>query len=102
MIALTIVLVFVVLPIALLRKSTFCLNIALGWDVLLSAYAGGKPGETLSGRAGSAYLQGHLRGYIFVPVIDFIMGKKGHCIEAVTGDVKRAEAVITDQTRAVS
>lgn len=74
----------------------------MGWDLLLSAYTGGRPGESLSGRAGSAYLQGKLRGKIFVPIIDFLAMHKGHCIEAVKGDELRAQAVIAGDTRGLS
>jgi hypothetical protein len=75
----------------------YLFNVALGFDLLASAMLNGKPGETLSGRAGSAYLQGHLRGHIFAPIIDFLMRKKGHCVAAVQGDILRAKAVIIDQ-----
>lgn len=77
----------------------YLFNVALSIDYLASAILNGKPGETLSGRAGSAYLQGKLRGKICVPIIDFIMRKKGHCIASVKGDVVRAQAVIVDQSR---
>lgn len=91
--------VLVVLPIALAGCSSYCFRVALGWDVLLSAYTGGQPGESLSGRAGSSLLAGKLRGRIFVPIIDAIMRKKGHCISAVKGDILRAQAVIQDDSR---
>ena len=84
----------------------YLFNVALGFDLLASAVLGGKPGETLSGRAGSAYEQGKLRGKIFCQVIDFIMWsigayptRRGHCIAAIKGDVLRAKAVIVDQSR---
>jgi len=80
--------------------SGYLLNVALGLDMFTSALLGGKPGETLSGRAGSAYLQGKLRGKILAPIIDFIMCKKGHCVAAVAGDIARAKAVIVDQSKA--
>jgi hypothetical protein len=77
--------------------SDYLLNVALGFDLFVSAVLRGKPGETLSGRAGSAYLQGKFRGKFWVPIIDFVMGKKGHCVEAIQGDIWRAKAVILDQ-----
>lgn len=77
---------------------TYLLNILLALDVLGSAILAGKPGETLSGRAGSAQKQGKLRGRILAPIIDFIMRKKGHCLGAVQGDILRAKAVIADQS----
>lgn len=76
---------------------SYLFNVALGLDLFASALLGGKPGETLSGRAGSAYLQGKLRGRIFAPIIDFIMRNPKHCQEAVQGDILRAKAVIADQ-----
>lgn len=78
---------------------TYLFNLALAIDVLGSALLAGKPGETLSGRAGSAFTQGKLRGKIFAPIIDFIMRKKGHCVAAVWGDILRAQAVIVDQSK---
>ena len=79
-------------------------NVLLGLDLFVSALAGGKPGETLSGRAGSAYSQGKLRGRIFCPAIDAIMHVvgayptwRGHCVHAIQGDIVRAQAVIVDQ-----
>lgn len=78
---------------------TYLFNLALAIDVLGSALLAGKPGETLSGRAGSAFTQGKLRGKIFAPIIDFIMRKKGHCVAAVQGDILRAQAVIVDQSK---
>lgn len=77
----------------------YVFNLLLSLDVLASALCGGMPGETLSGRAGSALKQGQLRGKIFVPVIDFIMRNKGHCLAAVESDILRAKAVIADQSR---
>lgn len=84
-------------------------GIALGLDFLASAILNGKPGETLSGRAGSAYQQGHLRGKIFCPVIDILMWAvrafptpRGHCIAAIQGDILRAKAVIIDQGGSLS
>lgn len=99
MIGLIAFMVLVVVPIAFASRSQYCLKVALGWDVLLSAYLNGRPGETLSGRAGSALLQGKLRGHIFAPIIDFIMDKRGHCVEAVKGDEMRSQAVLADDAR---
>ncbi len=80
-------------------------NALLGLDLFLSTITGGRPGETLSGRAGSAYIQGKLRGKIFCPIIDWIMwaagaypSPHGHCLHAVRGDVLRARAVIKNQS----
>ena len=75
----------------------YLVNVLLGLDYFASCLLNGKPGTTLSGRAGSAYLEGKLRGKIFAPAIDFIMRKKGHCVGAVNGDILRAQAVILDQ-----
>lgn len=55
----------------------YLFNVAIGFDLFASAIFGGKPGETLSGRAGSAYLQGKLRGHIFCPLINWIMRNPG-------------------------
>ena len=75
----------------------YLVNVLLGLDYFASCILNGKPGTTLSGRAGSAYQQGKLRGKILAPCIDFIMRKKGHCVAAVQGDILRAQAVIVDQ-----
>lgn len=74
-------------------------NVALALDLLGSALTGGMPGETLSGRAGTADAQGKLRGRILAPLIDLIMGSATHCQNAVLNDVKRAQAVIADDTK---
>lgn len=79
--------------------SAYLLNVALGLDLFASAILGGKPGETLSGRAGSAYNQGKLRGRIFCQIINWIMRNPQHCQQAVQGDIRRATAVIADQSR---
>lgn len=77
-------------------------NTLISFDCLLSAMTGGLPGETLSGRCGSAYLQRTLRGRLFCPLIDVIMHLcrayptwRGHCVHAATvGDLARARAVL--------
>lgn len=79
--------------------SSYLFNVALGLDLFASAVLGGKPGETLSGRAGSAYNQGKLRGRIFCPIINWLMRNPEHCQQAVQGDIRRATAVIADQSR---
>ena len=79
----------------------YVFNILLGIDILASAILGGMPGETLSGRAGAAQREGKLRGRIFAPIIDFIMCDPQHCQQAIAGDIARAKAVITDDTRSV-
>lgn len=79
--------------------SAYLFNVALGLDLFASAILGGKLGETLSGRAGSAYNQGKLRGRIFCPIINWIMRNPQHCQQAVQGDIRRATAVIADQSR---
>jgi hypothetical protein len=89
-------LVTFVLPLILRHWSGYCDNVTLGWDLLGSAMTGGRSGETLSGRTGSSLLEGKLKGRIFAPIIDLIMWKKGHCIEAVKGDERRAQAVLAD------
>lgn len=80
-------------------------NALLGLDLFLSILTGGRPGETLSGRAGTAYEQNTLRGRIFCPAIDVIMHLcgayptwRGHCVAAVKNDVLRAQAVIADDS----
>lgn len=81
-------------------------NALIGLDMFASTLIpGGVPGDTLSGRAGSAYLQHKIRGYVFCPVIDVFMWlcrqyptPRGHCVHACTvGDVARAKAVIASQ-----
>jgi hypothetical protein len=78
---------------------SYVFNVLLALDVLGSAVTGGMPGETLSGRAGTAQRQGKLRGRIFAPIINWIMGSKTHCQDAIAGDVARAKAVIADDSR---
>lgn len=87
---------------------TYFANVLLGLDLFVSALTVGKPGETLSGRAGSAYQQHKLRGELFCPIIDWIMYHagaypypRGHCIHAIEGDVLRAKAVIADQSKSI-
>lgn len=94
-----IVLAVLIVAARLFGKVPYVKNLLLAIDILGSALLAGLPGETLSGRAGTAYRQGKLRGRIIAPVIDFIMGKKGHCIEAIDGDIQRAKAVIADDQR---
>lgn len=96
-------LVVFVFPLALARWSGYCRNVLLGWDYLGSAYTGGRPGETLSGRTGSSYLEHKFKGELFCPAIDVLMWAvraypkpRGHCVNAVTGDRMRAQAVLTD------
>lgn len=91
------------LPLGLARWSGYCRNVLLGWDYLGSAMTGGRAGETLSGRTGSSYLEHKFKGYLFCPVIDFIMytvraypKPRGHCLAAVIGDQQRAQAVLAD------
>lgn len=74
-------------------------NVLLSLDVLASAILGGIPGETLSGRAGTAQKEGKLRGRIFAPIINFIMRNPNHCVEAIDGDIRRAKAVVADDSR---
>lgn len=76
---------------------TYFYNVLIALDYLGSAITGGVPGTTLSGRAGSAYLEGKLRGRIFCPLINFLMRDPEHCQHAVQGDILRARAVIVDQ-----
>lgn len=76
-------------------------NILLAIDILASALLRGMPGETLSGRAGTAYAQGKLRGRIFAPIINALAFNRNHCRDAVLGDEMRAKAVIADDTRSV-
>lgn len=76
-------------------------NVLLGLDLFGSAVLGGKPGETLSGRAGAAQAQGKLRGKILAPLIDLIMRDPKHCANAVRNDMIRAQAVITDDSKVV-
>lgn len=78
-------------------------NVLLGLDMFWSTCTGGLPGTTLSGRAGSQYLQGKVGGRIFCPLIDIIMHLcgayptwRGHCIHAIAGDRARSQAVIKD------
>ena len=78
---------------------TYVFNVLLALDVLGSALLNGMPGETLSGRAGTAQREGRLRGRILAPIIDWIMRDPNHCQEAIAGDIARAKAVIADDTR---
>lgn len=79
--------------------SRYLLNLLLALDILGSALLNGMPGETLSGRAGSAQREGKLRGRIFAPMINAIMLNPNHCRDAIAGDMRRAAAVIADDSR---
>ena len=79
----------------------YFVNVLLGLDLLASAILGGKVGETLSGRAGAAQAQGKLRGKIFAPIINFLARDPNHCANAVGGDIRRAQAVIADDSKVV-
>lgn len=83
-----------VLPLILRRWSGYCDNVTLSWDLLVSAMTGGRSGQTLSGRTGSSLAQGKWKGRLFAPFIDLIMGRKGHCVLAIQGDERRAQAVL--------
>jgi hypothetical protein len=83
----------------------YVFNLLIALDCLGSALLAGQPGETMSGRAGSALLEGKLRGKIFAPPIDVLMhlvGQfptwRGHCVAAVKGDKLRAEAVLAERS----
>lgn len=77
---------------------SYVFNLLLAIDCLASAFLAGQPGESLSGRAGSAYLEGKLRGEIFAPIINFIMMNPNHCMQAIAGDKLRAQAVLEQRT----
>lgn len=77
----------------------YVFDVLLSLDMLASALTGGIPGETLSGRAGTAQREGKLRGRIFVPIINLIMWNRNHCAEAIDGDIRRAKAVVADDSR---
>ena len=83
----------------------YVFNILIALDCLASAILAGQPGETMSGRAGSALLEGKTRGKIFAPIIDVLMhivgaypSWRGHCVAAVAGDKLRAQAVLAQRT----
>lgn len=84
---------------------SYVFNLLMALDCLGSAILGGEPGESMSGRAGSAYLEGQLRGKIFCPIIDVLMhlvGQfptwRGHCVKAIEGDKLRAQKVLEQRT----
>lgn len=74
-------------------------NILLALDILGSAILRGLPGETLSGRAGTAQRQGHWRGYFWSRIINWLARNPLHCAQAIAGDIARAKAVIVDDQR---
>ena len=75
-------------------------NVLLGLDMFASTLIpGGLAGESLSGRAGGAQRDGHLRGLIFAPIINFLAFNRNHCREAIDGDIARAKAIIASDTR---
>jgi hypothetical protein len=83
---------------------SYIFNVLISLDCLASAILVGQPGESLSGRAGSAYLEGKRTGKIFCPVIDVLMhivGEyptwRGHCVAAIKGDELRAQAVLAQR-----
>lgn len=79
-------------------KSYF-FNLVLALDILGSAILKGKPGESLSGRAGTAQRQGAWRGRFFAPIINWIMRNPTHCSQAIENDIARAKAVIVDESK---
>lgn len=86
-------------------QTSYMFNLLIALDCLGSAILAGQPGETMSGRAGSALLEGKLRGKIFAPMIDALMhivGQfptwRGHCVAAIAGDKARAAAVMGQRT----
>jgi hypothetical protein len=94
--ALVLASILYVVPLMLARHNAYCYRVALGIDLWASALTNGRPGETLSGRCGTAYLQDKLQGRLWCPIIDAIMGEQGHCVHAIHGDILRARAVIID------
>jgi len=87
------------------QMSGYVFNLIFAFDILGSAITGGQPGESMSGRAGSALLEGKTRGKIFAPMIDVLMhlvGQfptwRGHCVKALEGDKLRAQAVLAQRT----
>ena len=85
--------------------SKYVFNVLITFDCFVSAIFGGEPGESLSGRAGSALLEGKLTGKIFAPPIDVFMHLvrqfptwRGHCVKAIEGDKLRAQAVLAQRT----
>lgn len=79
----------------------YFVNVMLGLDLFASAVLGGRLGETLSGRAGSAQAQEKLRGKVFAAVINFLARNPNHCANAVRNDMIRAQAVISDDSKVV-
>jgi hypothetical protein len=78
----------------------YLLEVAIGFDMFASTLIpGGLPGETLSGRAGTAQRQGKLRGRIFAPCINLLAWNRNHCANAVLGDIARARAIIAADAR---
>lgn len=80
-------------------KKGYWFNVLLCIDLLGSAFTGGIVGETLSGRAGSAQLQGKWRGKFFAAIINFLADNPNHCVDAIKNDKLRAETVIADYSR---
>jgi hypothetical protein len=74
-------------------------NVLLGIDMLGSTITGGIPGETLSGRAGISKRRGKLSGRIFSAIIDWLARNPNHCEEAIANDIRRATAVIADDSK---
>lgn len=82
------------------QKSGYIFDVLMGLDMFASTLIpGGVPGESLSGRAGTAQREGHLRGLICAPCINFLAFNRNHCKEAIDGDIKRAKAVIANQSQ---
>lgn len=77
----------------------YLFNVLVTFDCFMSAITGGLPGETLSGRAGSAFLQGSMHGYFWARVINFIMRNPDHCVNAIRNDELRARAVLKDDSK---
>ena len=86
-------------------RASYIFNLLIALDVLASAILAGQPGETMSGRAGSALLEGKTRGKIFAPMIDVLMhlvGEfptwRGHCLAALVSDKNRAALVLAQRS----
>jgi hypothetical protein len=67
---------------AILTGSNRAWEISLGWDHLLNALTGGKPGEKVSSRANRARREGRRWGCVLCKWLERVDPVPGHCERA--------------------
>ena len=75
----------------------YLLRLAIAFDMGVQAFFRfGRPGITISSRAGMAKAEGHRWGCILCWLLDraWGFGGRGHCEQAIVHDRERAQAVL--------